>query len=132
MISIDFRDFYIKYQGHPKYVSGDIIEDDVINVIIQKYEMIIFTNKGELLGDPDFGADLLTLLYETRVSSSYVESVIRRQISRYITELENMNYKLQVVFTQDPENYQDMMFIYFQIADYEVYAQIGNRYGVGF
>lgn len=129
MNAIDFRDFYIKYKGHPKYVSAELIEDDVINVIIQKYEMILFTNKGEVLGEPDLGADLLMLLYETRVSSIYVERIIKSQISSYIPELDGMNYSLKAVFTQDSENYQDILVIYFQIADYEVYAQIGNTYG---
>ncbi len=125
--SIDFKDFYIRYQGHPKYVSGELIEDDVINVIIQKYEMILFTNKGEVMGEIDMGADLLLLLYETKVSASYVEEIIRDQISKYISELDSMNYTLKVVFTEDPDNYQQMMFVYFQLADYEVYAHIGNQ-----
>ena len=40
-----------------------------------------------------------------------------------------MNYELSVSFVQDSYNYQDIMYIYFQLADYEVYAQIGNQYG---
>lgn len=131
-MAIDFKDFYIRYKGHPKYVSGELIEDDVINVIIQKYEMILFTNKGEVLGEPNLGADLILLLNQTKVSSSYVEGIIRDQISRYIPELDTMNYQLEVAFEQDPENYQDIMFIYFKLADYEVFAQIGDQYSVGF
>ena len=126
MNTIDFRDFYIKYKGHPNYVSSEIIEDDVVNVIIQKYEMILFTNKGEVLGEPDLGCDLLMLLNEKKVASNYVESVIRRQISKYIPELDSMNYSLSVAFTEDVQNYQDIMYIYFQLADYEVFAQISN------
>mgnify|MGYP001246851654 CR=1 FL=1 len=129
MNSIDFKDFYIRYQGHPKYISSELIEDDVINVIIQKYEMILFTNKGEVMGEVDLGADLYLLLHETKVSASYVEEMIKDQISKYISELDSMNYTLKVVFTEDPDNYQQMMFIYFQLADYEVYAQIGNQGG---
>jgi hypothetical protein len=131
-MSIDFKDFYIRYKGHPKYVSGEIIEDDVINVIIQKYEMLLFTNKGEVLGEPNLGADLLLLLYQTKVSSSYVEEMIRDQISRYIPELDSMNYQLEVAFEQDIENYQDIMFIYFKLADYEVFAQISDQLTSGF
>ena len=40
-----------------------------------------------------------------------------------------MNYDLNVVFTQDPDNFQEMMYVYFQLADYEVFAQIGTQYG---
>jgi DNA-binding ferritin-like protein (Dps family) len=126
MASVDFTDFYILYQGHPRYVPNELIEDEVIRVIIQKYEMVLFTNKGEVLGDPEFGANLLELLYETKVSASHVQDVINQQIATYIPELLNTNYSLNVVFVQDPENFQDMMFTYLKVADYEVYAQIGK------
>lgn len=131
-MTFDFTDFYIRYKGHPKYVSGELIEDDIISVIIQKYEMILFTNKGEVMGEPNLGADLLLLLYQTRVSASYVEDTIRDQISRYIPELDGMNYQLEVAFEQDQENYQDIMFIYFKLVDYEVFAQISEQYSIGF
>jgi hypothetical protein len=126
MAAIDFTDFYILYKDHPRYVPNELIEDEIINVIIQKYEMILFTNKGEVLGDPNFGADLLELLYQTKVSESYVVGIIDEQISIYIPELLNTNYTLNVVFVQDPENYQDIMFINLKIADYSIYAQIGK------
>ena len=125
----DFRDFYIRYKGHPLYNENLLAQDDVVLVIIQKYEMIIFTNQGELLGDPNFGANLEEILFETSVDSSIVEQKIINQITQYIPELNNMNYTLNVVFTEDPYNYQQMMFIYFQLGDYEVYSQIGNQYG---
>jgi hypothetical protein len=88
--------------------------------------MILFTNKGEVLGDPEFGADLLELLYQTKVSDTFVRESINEQISIYIPELLETNYTLNVVFVQDPENYQDIMFIYLRFADYEVYAQVGK------
>ncbi len=126
MASFDFSDFYILYKDHPRFVNKELIEDEVINVIIQKYEMILFTNKGEVLGDPEFGADLLELLYQTKVSDTFVRESINEQISIYIPELLETNYTLNVVFVQDPENCQDIMFIYLRFADYEVYAQVGK------
>jgi hypothetical protein len=132
MASIDFRDFYIRYKGHPKFRDNYIIEDDVISVIIQKYEMILFTNKGEVLGLPNFGCDLERFLFQTKVSSEFVEEIIRQQIQIYIPELIGMNYKLEVSFAQDLVSYQESMFIYFTLADYEVFARIGDRYNASF
>lgn len=132
MASIDFKDFYIKYQGHPKYNSNVIIEQDIINVVIQKYELLLFTNKGEVLGEPDFGADLEKYLFQTRVSATFVEDEINRQIVRYIPELIEMNYRLEVAFVKDIESYQEAMFVYFTLADYEVFAKIGSRYNTSF
>ena len=84
MAEFDFKDHYIGYPGHPRFVINKIVEDDAIRVIIQKYEMLLFTNKGELLGDPDFGCDLPRILFQTKVSSQGVKKVILQQIDKYI------------------------------------------------
>ncbi len=124
MAEFDFRELYIGYKGHPRFTINKIIVDDIIRVIVQKYEMILFTNKGELLGDPDFGCDLERLLFETKISAFAVKKIIKEQIAEYITELTNINYSLEVKFEEDPENYQDVMIINFTVADYEVVAII--------
>jgi hypothetical protein len=124
MAEFDFRDIYIGYKGHPRFMINKIITDDIIRVIVQKYEMILFTNKGELFGDPNFGADLTKLLYETKISAESVKNKISSQINDYISELKKTNYKLEVHFEQDPENYQDIMVVDFTLADYEIKALI--------
>ena len=121
MAEFDFKDHYIGYLGHPKFIVNKIIEDDVIRVVIQKYEMLLFTNKGELLGKPDFGCDLQKLLFETRIAKSGVKTIIIEQINKYIPEIRNINYILDVQFSTDPENFQEVMEIFFTISDYEVY-----------
>lgn len=127
-MSQNFTDFYIIGPDDPTYTPLQVIEDELLNVIVQKYKMVLFTNKGEVLGDPDFGANLLELLYQTKVSESYVRNTISDQIVRYIPELLNTSYSLNVVFVQDPVNYQDIMFVYLKLADFNVFAQIG-RFG---
>ena len=126
MATVNFTDFYILYNGHPRYDQNQLFEDEIINVIIQKYEMIIFTNKGDVLGDPDFGANLLELLYETKVSEIFVRNTINEQIALYIPELYGINYDLNIIFVQDPDDFRDIMFINMKISDIEIYAQIGN------
>ena len=124
MSDLNFKDHYIGFRGHPKFVINKIIEDDPIRVIVQKYEMLIFTNKGDLLGDPDFGCDLQRLLFETRISDTGVESIISEQIDRYISEIIGIDYELEVNFYDDPEKFQEIMIIDFRILDYEVTAVI--------
>lgn len=126
MAAFDFTDFYILYRGHPRYDPLQINESEVINVIVQKYETMLFTKKGEVLGDPNFGADLLDLLYQTRVSADFVKDRINQQIQQYIPELFQTNYNLNVVFTQDPERFQDIMFVNLRFLDVDIYAQFGR------
>lgn len=122
MANFDFTDFYIKYPGHPSFNDTELIEDEIIRVIVQKYETILFTNKGEVLGDPNFGADLERLLHQTKVSSRYVERDINNQISRYIPELLGIPYTLNVTFEPNPNSHSDIMFIDFQLREVEVNA----------
>ena len=124
MSTFNFSDFYIAYPGHPRFTDKELIEDEVVRVIVQKYELIVFTNKGEVFGDPNFGADLPKLLFETKVSANVVENDIRDQITEYIPELTSISYELSVSFYQDPENYQDVMEVFFQISEYEVFLTI--------
>lgn len=124
MSNFNFIDFYIGYPGHPRFRNDEIIEDEVVRVIIQKYEMIIFTNKGDLLGDPNFGANLTALLHETRVSAESVEAEIRAQISDYISELDTIEYELRVEFFADPERYQEYMVINFTVSEFDVVATV--------
>lgn len=123
-MDLDINDFYIGYKEHPKFIINKIIEDDLIRVIVQKYEMIIFTNKGDLYGDLNFGADLPRMLHQTRVSAAAVKKDILNQIFTYIPEISDINFILDVDFYQDPNNYQDYMEILFQIKDYEIYSII--------
>jgi hypothetical protein len=124
MSNFSFIDFYIGYKGHPRFTDKKIIEDDLIRIIVQKYEMIVFTDKGEVLGDSEFGGDLPRTLYQTRVSAQTVEKNLIKQIYKYIPEISKINFELKVEFSADPENFQEVMEIKFQISDYEVYAII--------
>jgi len=123
-MAFDFSDFYILYPGHPRFNDTQIIEDDLIRVIIQKWEMILFTNRGELFFNPNFGGDLPKYLHETRLSAETIEGELRGQIYAYIPELESTTYTLKVNIYEDPERYQEYMEVYFQINEYEVYATI--------
>jgi len=123
-MAVNFTDFYIGYPGHPRFKSVELIEDDVIRVIIQKYEMILFTNKGELFGDTNFGADLPRYLHETRLSAEAIEGDIRAQIADYIEEIDGIDYDLKVEFFEDPERYQEYMVVGFKIRDFEVFASV--------
>jgi hypothetical protein len=122
MANFDFTDFYIKYPGHPNFDDTQLIQDEIVRVIVQKYEMILFTNKGEVLANPEFGGDLLKLLHQTRVSSRFVEKDLNEQINKYIPELTGITYKLDVSFTPNHESYSDIMFVDFQVKNYQVNA----------
>lgn len=119
-MNLNRTDFYILYPGHPKFNDLELIEDDEVRIVIQKYLMILFTIKGEFYGDPDFGANIDVLIHQTKVSANFIEKAIHNQIAEYIPELIPMGYSLGVRFVPNPENNSDMAFIDFKIKEFEV------------
>jgi hypothetical protein len=95
-MALDFRDFYITWLGHPRYKEDEIIQQDPIYVIVQKIEMCLFTNKGEFIGDIDFGCDLEFYLWQTTISPESIKNIIQDQFNLHIPELINYNYTLNV------------------------------------
>lgn len=121
MADFNFVDFYISYQGNPNFRDFELIEDDILRVIIQKWEMIIFTEKGEVFGEPNLGADLSHYLHETKLSAESIKESLNDQISYFIPELDGIDYMLEVEILEDSESYQEYMEINFVIKDIELY-----------
>ena len=114
----DVKDFVIRYDGHPKYQSERIIEDDEIEVIVQKLEMILFTNKGEILGDIELGANLEYYLWQTNVTSGNLKNKVEEQIFTYIPELNSLGYDLNIDLFEG--TVRDILYLNFIIKGYNI------------
>ena len=121
MADYNFIDFYTSSQGNPNFSDFELIDDDIFRVVIQKWEMVIFTEKGEVFGEPNLGADLSHYLHETRLSAESIKESLNDQISYFIPELNGIDYTLEVEILEDSENYQEYMEINFSIKDIELY-----------
>jgi phage baseplate assembly protein W len=91
-------DIYIRYDGHPNYRQGVVENTQPNDVLVAMIELILFTNKGEMLGDPDFGADLERLVWNTRLSSGQIQDNIVQQFVKYIPDLTPADYTVEVQF----------------------------------
>lgn len=113
-------DFVIRYKGHPKYNSTKIIENDAVEVIVQKLEMLLFTNKKDIIGTAsyDFGADLEYLLWETKLPNNILEKRINEQINKYIPELVSIGYDFILSIYEG--DYRDIMSLDFTIYGYNI------------
>jgi hypothetical protein len=114
----DFKDFYIRGEKSLKYVVNKMIESEVIDVVVQKLEMLLFTNTGEVYGQPEFGADLEYYLWQTDVTVKDLKSMIISQIGTYIPELETMGYQLNINVYEG--SVQDILVLDFIIKGYNV------------
>jgi hypothetical protein len=112
------KDLVIRYPGHPKYEPGRIIEDSEVEVIVQKLEMILFTNKGEVLGDTNIGVNLEYYLWQTRVTTGSLKSKVIEQINTYIPELNELGYQFDLNLYEG--TVRDILYLNFVINGYNI------------
>lgn len=116
----DFKDLVIRWRNHPKYRSTKIIENDAIEVIVQKLEMILFTNTNEVLGqESDFlGADLEFYLWNTNVSNDILKSKVVQQINLFVPELNVIGYTFELSLFEG--TVRDILELNFVIQGYNI------------
>jgi len=112
----DYKDIYIKYEGHPRFHSNRIIEDDVVETIVQKLEMILFSDKGSLIGSPEFGCNLEYFLWETKVPANDLKFLISNQINFFVPELNTLGYDFNLELYEG--SFRDILYLNFVIKGY--------------
>lgn len=97
-VTQDIADLYTRFEGHPGYIAGRPENTTITDVLVSMIEMILFTNKGEMLGDPDFGADLDNMIWQSRISSDGIRRSIVEQFDKYIPQFRQEDYSVDVEF----------------------------------
>jgi len=118
MSSKNKKDLNIRGVNHPKYNASRILEDRPIEIMIQKLENILFSNKGDVLGDPNFGCNLQYYLWRTDAPKESIQRTIYEQIDLYVPELRNYTFSLSVDLYQGTT--KDIMYINIKIEEMSV------------
>lgn len=99
------KEIYCKIQADPTYQDDVLEHQDLYEAALSKIRMILLTNKGDVLGDPDFGTSLEDYVFETKISGEDIKKIILQQIVAYVPESEFFNITVDVSFkkgaTQD-------------------------------
>jgi len=91
-------DFYVRTIGDPNYDQAKIHSESELAQLIGQIETMLFTNKGEVLGDPEFGANLEDLIYSLNYNEGQIQEVIDRQMGLYIPLARKYDVKTVVEF----------------------------------
>lgn len=106
----------------PRYSPTALeIHDRLVN-LIQKIEILLYTPKGSLLAQPDFGVDLEKYIFETKVSADYIRNEINMQLWQYVLSSEDSMYQVScdVNFYQRTEESSFMCVVDIYIGGYIV------------
>lgn len=93
-------DLYIGTPKDPNFQSDQVEIDNQIEQLMTQIETILFTNKGEVMGYPDFGCSLQDLVFKLNYNKFQIKEEINNQIARYCPLANVYNLSVDVNFTQ--------------------------------
>lgn len=105
-------EFYIKSIDDPHFDKYKLQSESDIAQVITQLEVLLFTKKGEVLGEPDFGCDLESLIFEFSYNDYQLTREINQQIDRYCP----LARRLQTVVSTTYERGEDRDAIFIDIT----------------
>lgn len=73
--------------------SNNVILNSEAELLLAQLDILLDTNKGEVLGDPNFGSDYDKFLHELNIGNKYIEDYVRFNIE---SNVELMGWELDV------------------------------------
>ena len=78
------KDIYAIPEEEPRFNENAIEITSELDEIIQQVDMILFSNKGDVLCMPEFGCNLGRYLFETSFNETIIKQIIMNQIYNFI------------------------------------------------
>lgn len=103
------QEIYCRTAEEPGYNPNQLVTKNALEAFLTKIKMLLFTGKGDVLGEYDMGVDLEKLLFTFNFSSNDLKDAINFQVSRYCPE--HVNYKFDVDVNFVPGTVRDIAYI---------------------
>ena len=113
-------EFYIKAQGDPGFDPTEMENYSELSRLLTQIETVIFTRKGDVLGNPDFGANLEDYVYSLSYNDYLLKKVVAEQIFQFCPLAQKFNVTVDVDFTKEVDRHAVFIDI-----------RVDNRYQVG-
>ena len=97
------RDIYLRDDTDPRYRDAVLEISDPLSFLLSQIEMILFTNRTEVLGMPTFGVNLEELLFLFNVNEGQLSATVTTQIYSYCTLANQYGVTTNVNFIQGVE-----------------------------
>ncbi len=98
------KDFYMRSEGDPKYKSGVIQISDETEEAISQVKMTLLTERGSVLGEPNFGIDVNKYLFDFDADPFGLSNYANSQVELYVAS--SKKKKIDVIpskFTDDKD-----------------------------
>lgn len=96
------KDFYMRSEGDPKYKRGILQVSDDTEEAISQIKMTLLTDKGEVLGEPEFGLEVNKYLFDFETDPFGLSNEANLQIEKYVASSKIKNIEVSPSkFTDD-------------------------------
>lgn len=79
-----YSEIYPRNPDDPNYKVGQLHTDNQVEILIGMIKQCMMTRPGEVLGDPYFGIDLESLIFDFGVDIGTLERAIRLHLLTYV------------------------------------------------
>jgi hypothetical protein len=100
----DIRDFYMRPENDPKYRQDQVEVYDELEACINQVKMTLLTNKGEVLGEPGFGLQVESYLFDFELDPFKLSDNANSQIQKYVTESKRRGVSAKPSYTTDEKD----------------------------
>lgn len=104
-------DFYIKGIADNQYYENALQIQDPISKVLQRLEMVLFSNKGEVLGEQNLGLSLEEILFNLGYSVGDVEKELNEQINLYVDPTNRYQIETELFVKDDPLHNASILYI---------------------
>lgn len=103
------KEIYCRNVQDPLYNPQQLETLNPIEALLTSIRMILFTNRGEVLGYPDLGLDLEYQLFELGFNGFQLQQNFYGQIAKYVRGASNFKIDVEVSFV--PGTVRDIAYI---------------------
>lgn len=111
------REIYFRDPSDPKYQLYGIETNDKLGAVIAKLRIILFTNRGEVLGEPDLGMDLEDFLFDFGFNEQIIRERFYAQIAKYIPE---RDFRIDLDVSYETDGVRDTAYLFIIVNDLRV------------
>lgn len=112
-----YTDFYLRPNTDPNFIPGVFVVHDQTEALVSQVKMTLLTDRGEVLGDINFGFSAFDYLFDTHeVDTASIEQKASEQINDYVTLSKKTEVKTSAV-VYEIEKYRNAIGLDIQVGE---------------
>lgn len=95
------KEIYLRGPEDQKYKANLLETNSKLEAVLNKIRLILFTNRGEVLGEPDLGMNLEDYLFQFGFDEADIKNKFMAQVNQFIPEINEFSIDMTVSFETD-------------------------------